>query len=154
MCFLLHLNPLIPLPFFQATSSEARRKDEWSGRKTEPRKWTVIMIRMEVKQWHKQKQLKSLKTQTVPFLENSILLFGCGQSKISVCQHHMENYSISQTPEEMRKDKGTNRLACLSVMRENYSFGDSVQAFCSVFCLSVTLQLILSLLQCVKIYCS
>lgn len=28
---------------------------------------------------------------------------------MSLCQHHMENYSIMQTQEEMRKDKGTNR---------------------------------------------
>lgn len=42
-------------------------------------------------------------------LENDILSFGCGQSRIFLCQHRMGNYSIRQTQEEMRKDKGTNR---------------------------------------------
>ncbi len=55
------------------------------------------------------RNLEKKKVVHNPFLENTIHLFGCGHCRIFVCQHHMENYSIRQTQEEMRNDKGTNR---------------------------------------------
>lgn len=131
MCFLLHLNPLIPLPFSSHIKrSKKERRVEREKERTKKMDSNYDQNGGEAVAQTKTAEISENSTR--PFLENSILLFGCGQSKISVCQHHMENYSISQTPEEMRKDKGTNRLACLSVMRENYSF-------CTGFLLSILL---------------
>ena len=90
----------------------AEREQNWRKRKRargKAGKRTAIKIRTEEKQWHKQKNSrKHEKLLTVLFSENNIPLFGCGQSRISLCQHYTENYSIRQTQEEMRKDKGTN----------------------------------------------
>lgn len=144
--FLIHLTPLTPKSFSTYIKQNYWRDGNGPGEKAKkPRKWTTIMIRTwKKKLWYKQKPTESTKSCSQLLSENNIVLFGCGQSRISLSAPHWELW-YQPNPRGNEKRQGyKQRLACLFVMRRK----TAVSVWCTGFL--VLEQWMYSIASCVR----
>lgn len=99
---------------FPATSSRITGGTKTDWLKREENQWNRQQLWSEWWGWggnkdiNKTHQKAQNRSYEPSFLENNMLLFGCGQGSFSLSTH-MENDSFQPTKEEMRKDTSTNQ---------------------------------------------
>lgn len=105
---------------FYLHQAELLKRPKWSGRESEKTKEMDNNYDQNVektKLWYKQKPTESTKSCSQLLSENNIVLFGCGQSRISLSAPHWELW-YQPNPRGNEKRQGyKQRLACLFVMR-------------------------------------